>query len=405
MTRPAAVASPNPQLAGAIAAWDALPLPDKRRLAYEVASTRSEELRLAYPSLVSIGHGFKMRGETPAPPATRTRSANRPAANQRKRKSTTRPTPTGTVAQDEVVVVLTVARKWRESPTSRRRTRQGRLPKHLLAYWSTKDPDGRESRTLCAVPTDVRCGTILRTARPRSTQVRVDDNGPVTDQKGMIAFAVKLDGKDPVYGLSCHHVLAMSTRTSPPGTPAPTAVTYLRNPDATNGNRIGPLHHDWIGQLTNRPGELSLDAALCAPATPDELAALREALAGVNPSFTVKSPDAVPTLCRFVLANNRTLPGRFVAEHLTFDGIGYFPPNVNQPIQPGVLEFQIQGNRSTQGGDSGCPVLSEDGDVLVGMHLGGIDRTTTVFVLPAYEILNPLRWGRPDGSIRRVPIP
>lgn len=382
---PARTPGPDP-LGAARAAWRALSLTEQRRLAYEVVASRSEELRRAYPDLVAVGHGFRVVSETGA------RTRRGPASPGRLRAS-------GRLTS-AVCVVFTVERKWRESRTTRARSKSGRLPGHLLAFWGHTGPEGKEVRVLCAVPTDVRCGTVLRAGRPRTAQIRVDDNGPVVDQKGMIAFVVRRPDTAGVFGVSCHHVLAMSTRTAPPGRPSSGAVAYLRTAAGGNGPRIGPLNLDWIGQLTNRAGEVSFDAALCEPADAAGLVALREAVQGIQPGFTIETPDAVPPVCRFVLAGNHVLRGRFVTDHLGFDGIRYFESAARQPIQPSVLEFRILGGRSTAGGDSGCVVVSEDGTELVGMHLGGIDGTTTVFVLPVYELLNPSRWGQTGAPLQ-----
>jgi len=364
------------QQAEAEAAWENLPLEHRRRCAAELVLTRARELQLAYPDIIAIGHGFRTRGRE------RTRGLRKTVA------------PPGRVT-DEPCVVLTVGRKWRRGIVARR----GReIPAFL---WSYVEHEGRP--VLCAVPTDVRCGTELKVT-PR---LWVDDNGGggngqsglelirVTDgvhtpQKGTFCCAVQRPDSGEIFGLSCHHVLAMSTKTHPPGTPSPGQVT-LRS----TGARIGEIDFAWLGRLV-RPGiDLSFDAALCQ-VDAGARGPFRQACGAVRPT-SVLPPGPCPVDCTVMTAQNGRLRARLVMELSFFNGVGYFPSG-DQPIQPRIAEFDIVGGITTAGGDSGCAVLDSSGTMLVGMHIGGRDGTNRIFVIPAYDLVDGLNWGR-EGAL------
>ena len=104
--------------------------PEQLRLAHEAATTRSAELRLAYPGLISVGSGFRTR---------RSVAGGQPVLTR------------------EPCVIFVVAKKWK---TTGRPGDPRRLPTHLLAV---AGPDGQ--RMLCALPTDVR--PLSQYGRPR----------------------------------------------------------------------------------------------------------------------------------------------------------------------------------------------------------------------------------------------
>jgi len=363
----------DPRLGAAVAAWSSLDEAQQRRLTYELAEARADELRRAHPDLVSVGHGYRKAGQARAKSGRLLRRGG---------------------LTDEPCVVLTVGRKWPRS----RRSRAGELPAYLLAFCDQSAADGRTRRSLCTIPTDVRGADEFRGAMRQGAaegvrRIVVDRPGGWKGV-GTVACAVTVPGRDEFFGLSCYHVLVprrlYDRRTD----------DLVRSGETFRESRssqpIGTLWPGCIGCLTARRGRRSLDAALLRP---DTTSALARVCGAVRPARSTWDPSWIPRDCRFE-AEAGTLRGRFVAEHIPFSGIDYFG---SEPLatQYRILEFEMKG-RSTAAGDSGCAVLSEDGTELVGMHLGGINRTSTVFVLPSYELFLGERWA---GGIAPVLAP
>ena len=91
----------------------ALTRPEQLRLAHEAATTRSAELRLAYPGLISVGSGFRTR---------RMAAGGQPLLTR------------------EPCVIFVVANKWK---TVGRPSDPRRLPTHLLAAAGSRSTSPR----------------------------------------------------------------------------------------------------------------------------------------------------------------------------------------------------------------------------------------------------------------------
>lgn len=338
-----AVRDEDRRLADALNAWKKLRRKDQIALAATVADTRSSELVLAYPDVVSVGHGFR-------------------TTNKKGRTLTSEP-----------CVVFMVSRK------RKRVAKAKQLPTSLLAYWGTS---ASGKGTLCAVPVDIESGTdydVKPHALPRP--VCVAKAGAPT-QQGVITCAVGLStDATGVYALSCHHLLAMSTVTSPDGR-------------AATGARVSRCGHaefgglsEWTGKLVASTEGPSFDAAL-AKVDANQVGELVAAMGGTAP----KSPPAEFSIPLF--ATIRTPDGLVSVEYVqtwtSFSKIAYFssPP---QPVQGGIVEWMVTSG-SVVGGHSGSPVVSGSG-ALLGMHIAGTDTGDRAFMQPADMLLFAPNYG------------
>jgi len=381
--RRAARQSVDPQLTAALDTWAALTLEHQRQIVFELVNTRETELRLAYPEVLSIGHGFRQIT------LSRTGNIHKQAVTQ------------------EPCVILMVKRKWtntRKTPAMLKRA----LPKHLWAFCDVRAGRGKSARTtrrLCAVPTDIISATDYR-ARPRDAPdptsigelVRASDtSGTRPSANGSLTVGIRAKGLPGLFALSCHHFLAMSKGFN--GQPVAAATLALQNGDA-----LGALSQ-YLGKII-RPSEGgSLDAAL---ATVTDAAALRLALGSNLPSSALEFGELPPVTVQVIAPKSisgQPLPAAFVAAHKGFDRIRYFSSGP-QPTQATVYEYQITApnTESTKPGDSGCAVLNDFGNRFIGMHIGGVEKIKTIssrriFILPSYLLLNPDNFGLPTSSM------
>ena len=140
-----------------------------------------------------------------------------------------------------------------------------------------------------------------------------------------------------------------------------------------------------------------LDAALIPIHVTVQAAALA-AVPGPRPACHATDGPAPDSLCS-VHTSAGTLAARVVRTHPSFDRLR------GQPALHDVLELLLLNphtrsvrHPTTRPGDSGCPILSTDGRTFLGMHLGGIDGTTTIFAHPASALMNKAAWAQcPDG--------
>lgn len=371
----------------AATAWTALTSQQQQRLAWEAASSRADELRRAFPSLVAIGAGFRVKNES-SPTA------------QKRRKARNAGDSAGELTQ-EPCVVFTVARKWKpRSQGADRRSRPGELPKCLFAY--VDDAASTGGRRLVSIPTDVRDRRAGR-ARPLTGQrglIAARHEG-MDGELGILTCAVRLPGRPGFFAMGAHHVLAMSLETNPPGVAVDSAQIILR---ATN-SEIGSLILSPIGSLL--PGEIGFDAALAEVSAPDPAAVLRDATGGMRASDYWRDPGAFPTKCHVLVGPPDTfLTADFVQRRVVFGDeageIVYFGGSLPEPIHPVMLELWINSDapRTTEPGESGCPVVTDDEQRLVGMHIGGIrPPSRTIWVIPATELFLASRWDLPSSPV------
>ncbi|OYV02367.1 MAG: hypothetical protein CFE45_00655 [Burkholderiales bacterium PBB5] len=342
------------------------------RLAHEAATTRSAELKLAYPGLVSIGSGFRTR---------RAYVGGKPQLTR------------------EPCVIFVVAKKWK---TKGRPGDPRRLPAFLLAV---AGPD--EQRILCAVPTDVRPLSQYGRPRPRAGGnlvpmpfgILVERAGDPALVRGVAACGVQRPAQPgTVFAMSCRHVLSRSLR------------------DA-NGNQTS------LGVLLNRPDLPSVGATLAVrgdlvagPAFSfdaqlmeiGDSTGLKRAMAGLK--FTASNAylhDPGDVGLGFWIATGRAQAnGRraFVWVDYTGTVVDFEMPYRlgNGTVVRVRHELVLHGISESllMEGDSGSPaVRNQDGREMMGMYLGG--QGNEAYVLPAWQLMNPrnlgvsneLRWG------------
>jgi hypothetical protein len=339
----------------AILCWQESLTPEEQvAVLNEVVLTRGKELRLAYPDIMALGHGVRtvtMRG---------------------KRK-----------ILDEQCVVFMVRRKWDSEPkTMQKRAR--RLPGHLMAYCST-----RTGRQMCAIPTNVESGHRYKKVKPHRQYV-IARNPPITAQQGVFCCAVRIPGIAAEFGLSCHHVLAMSTQTNPPGSPASGAQVSPAGSQASMGALSA------MGQLVPDSEVVSIDAALARIA---DMGAFALAIGGNPTTFWDRSstinqcwvqcppPGSVSELG----APTGTVSANYVNTFFDYSGITYFKSGT-QPCQKVVIELQFNSSPSPKAGDSGSPVVDQNG-MLLGMYIAGSDDGTLGFMLPADVLMSGVNYG------------
>jgi hypothetical protein len=362
------------------AVWIRLSPRQQQRLAWETASSRAHELGLAYPSVVAVGAGYRVKNEP-------TRESRKRRARSMKIEITGEP-----------CVILTVTRKWKKKPSATTvKPRRGEIPKCFIAY--AEDPDDPQRRVAVAVPTDVREREPGR-ARPRAGDrgLIVARRAGFDSHRGILACIVKLPGRDGLFGIGAHHVLAMSIAD---GIPVDAADIVLRS----NNSYIGRLAESPIGSI--RPGQIAFDAALAEIHTGVGLPALRRATGNMTATDYWNDPGAFPEECLVLVGPPETqLKARFVQRRVIFgdtrDEVVYFRGRGLQPLHPVMLEFHVSENerRSTLAGESGCPIVTADRSTLVAMHIGGVDPPSRIiWAIPSTELFLPSRWNLPLAPV------
>lgn len=357
--------------------WNQLSSAQQQQLAWEVASSRAHELRLAYPSLVAIGAGYRIRNEP-------TREVRKRAGRLPKM-----------VITDEPCVIFTVAKKWKKPRVARgSKERTGAMPKCLLAY--TDDPTVPGRRVIAAVPTDVRERQSAHARQGTAARgLIVAQSVGRPPHFGILACAVTLPGRSGMFAIGAHHVLAMSITN---GIPVNDAEILLRGSGSSDESRIGSLVTDPIGSIS--PGQVAFDAALVSIDDGVTAEVLREATGGMTANDYWRDSGAFPRDCR-VLVGTRERPLRavFTQRRVVFgdtgDEIVYFKGLRQQPIHPVMLEFHVdpQEARSTLPGESGCPIVTADGSTFVAMHIGGVQEPSKViWAIPSTELFLASRW-------------
>jgi len=342
------------ELRAARQVWSELSPDQQWSVAEEVVRTRAGELRLAYPDIVSIGHGHASRGHGAA-----------------RRFGT------------EVAVCLMVRKKW--SATSRLRASARALPKLLLACCSL----GGE-RQLCAVPTDVAAADDYKAVRPhQGGSALVEADAPLGGERGVIGCVVKVPGGgDQYFALGCLHVLALAAEYYPEYPPGATLSL------ASNAAAMGALS-GYLGVLQEAP-ELSFDAALAAVSNRQ---VLNQAAIKPRPGSFAMSPGQVPDGYDIWTGNGPISVLKQVVwgpEHpLPYELGG----GIVQVVHTAVIESETPQGAPTTHGDSGSPVVSSDGQMLLGMHIAGDG--TAAFMIPAYELLRCDNYigGLPSGQL------
>lgn len=352
-------------LVDAVDAWESLDVEAQRTLTFEIARARADELRLAYPALVGVASGFRTRG--------------RWGESGDRRKVETEP-----------CVVLMVKRKWVKKPKSAS-ARQKELPRFLHAFCDGRDGK-KVVRRACVVPVDIveagdHVGT-LRSGRAERSRVYDDAKPPGRESEfGSIAAIVRSSQLDERFVLTCHHFGAMSRAYN--GVPIAGSSMFL---DGKEGEGTYAGLSGYLGQIVEQPA-YSLDGALLRPRT-EKMDVVRRALGPERPTTPWSSLWNPPTVVRVVVSDKRSpIEARFVIRHPDFEGLKYFTDGRRQPLHVEMWEYDVVGSPSTREGDSGCAVLSGDYGYFVGMHLGGVNDSNRIFVLPAYLCLEASSYG------------
>ena len=156
--------------------WDLLDRRGQLAIAEEIVRARARELCRAYPNVVNVSFGHRRR---------------RHAASCRHR------------VVEQICVRFLVSRKWRKG-----RDGAGEIPKRLLTFCSLAG-----KRELCAVPTDVEDATPHLRVRAQGMQIAATWEG-ISDWGALTCAVRRNTVPDRIYGLSCRHVLSVSTRFS-----------------------------------------------------------------------------------------------------------------------------------------------------------------------------------------------
>lgn len=344
------------RLNDARAAWDALSLDEQLEAVEMILDTRSDELRAAYRGVVGFGVGYR----------TRQRGKIRKVV-------------------EEVCLAFIVKKKMRGKPA---KTASGLVPKHVFTHWLI---DGEPA--LCAVPTDVECATEYEFATGAAMTSKVTAKSGSKRVGGAVCCVVKSpNNPSRLYAIGCHHVFAMSKRMAE--VPEEVVVSL----DNTKETRVGTLSHHGVIQ----PGAGSFDGAMVLIDAGVKLHTAR------NLPSTTRFARRLTQLPKHQEARIRT-PGGVVSakvvrrvHELRFENADQLrkaykrrPPIVMR----GLYELMVHGNRNTAGGDSGSPVYSQTGLVLLGMHIGGNKNgARKTFMIPAFELLRTKNYRFPSAE-------
>jgi hypothetical protein len=329
--------------------WENLPPAEQLALAIEIARTRELELRLAYRDIVSVGAGYASKGR-----------------GQRRQ------------FKDIVCVKFMVAKKWPKKSPRKKSPRA--LPRHLWCYASING-----ERVLCAAPTDIACGTDYAKVKPHSASdlISAQTADGIGGEQGVITCAVQIPGDaQNLYALSCLHVFGLTASYWP----------ALPSVTVTNGNgaviaQSSPYHGAIVDNVPN-----SCDAAL---ALATNSAGVLQAIAAPRPRLSAQSETQLPNAFNICTARGNIAaakPTLWVGAQLA---LPYpTPSGTLQVSQPEVVESSA----ATQDGDSGSPVVSLDGNLLLGMHIAGDGQRA--FMIPIYDLLRTDNYqGLPGGQI------
>lgn len=185
---------------------------------------------------------------------------------------------------------------------------------------------------------------------------------------GAICCLVKVDGKPGLHMLSCHHVLTLAEHVG--ACRAASDATVF----TPNGQRIGELAEN--ASLT--PGVASqVDAAI---ALIDEGADVTWRHSGMQPLSVNMGESEPPRSCTVYAPDGSLIPARFNKSfpdtHIKFPNCGL--------IRIDCYKFDAR----TRSGDSGSPILSENG-TLQAMHFWGDDGGTFSLAIPAGYLFSP----------------
>lgn len=386
----ASVTMPDPELAEAIARFEALDdLVARMLLAQEIARTRQAELTLAYDNVVAVASGFRTR-----------------------RDDSGRERPTR-----EPCVVFVVRNKW----SAKRRTMQC-IPGHLLTYGTVEG-----CRALLAVPTDVRQESAFVDVRPHGPSAVTIEQGAEAGTGTLTCMAEFLDARQAPTRrlLSALHVLSISVDSGAAALPSGARVSTRNTLPVTRFATSSPVG----GHLAPSPA-ISFDAQLAIPdadPSPDAARALADVAFDEAQPFAADY-DALLRLVaqdlpiEIVVPTNHDgfqggprarigatfgahlLPGLSIPYVFRFDGsIGEWEVQHRE-----LLQFTPLGGGKTLPGDSGSAIvcwLTDTTCCLLGMHIAGHEIEGFSYAIPAWQLFDPRNYaGTLDGASRFRPV-
>ncbi len=336
--------------------WDSLTINEQVQLVSNVVESRDEELQHAYRDNVeSVFFSYKRGGESQRPGTT--------------------PCVTFALRPDH--------RKWQPGKPLTARMRGQAIPRWLLGYVGSKN-----DRFVCTIPTDVveSIATIphVQTTGPESVEVfsRSVQSGRF-GERGVIAARIRL-GTDPErFALSCLHVFGILSQNG--GNIARDAIIH-----SSTGKRIARLEK-W-GTL--EPFRVARDVSLAR--IEDDFGVLAT-LALPKPMHHVICIEEIQFMRKYDIWTARGKKPAQYFEYLTS----------KKPLPRRKFRYDSSNNVSyldnvvvsdtlgppTVGGDSGSPVISQDGETFVGMHIVGIENAGKSYMIPAYELLKSEYYG------------
>jgi len=335
--RAAALRRSTPGAREAAAAFDALPAEQKWTIITEIIVSRAGELLRAYPDALDVMAGHR-----------------------RRRRGSGR----GRLVPEPCLKFL-VSRKW---PRGKRGPHARRIPERVLAFG---DVEGQ--RRLLAVRTDVESTGARVGVRAQGAPVVVEWKGAHT--RGALACALRRSSTgETLFGMGCRHVLSLA-QSFPTSNPVNLPVGL----DAPAGAVVGATRRI-AGLLREAENGPSFDAQLLEVTNVD---AFRVALAGLGAS-TVGSDGIPPD--RFVILTPRGPIGA------TFSAVVRDRPVYTvgtRRIQHEIL-FESEPDQATGEGASGSPVVTEDGTVLLGMHVAGTgaQQPPLAYMIPAEKLFD-----------------
>lgn len=368
------------ELRAARAAYASLPLATQLRLVEEVVEARSHDFVHYFDNVVAVHAGVRRRRDK----------------NGRERLGKT------------PCVIFVVRNKW---PTPEHGRTGQRLPSELLTH---ADIDGQ--RRICAIPTDVQHAEPLARVRDQAlTAIQVPVQGSTARATGTLAWPLRVGNQ--VVVLAPLHVMSPLPDLQSGGRRAGAGVHAV---DAQGQPQGGPPFLTTLnagGRLMPWPA-LSFDAQLAAindsgsvgnafrgvrfSASRPFLRSVAEVLqASTGAGLQILVPDNLPKLGGVARGPLPAGYSRNITKDtpLVYRVAGGLTAFVAHSL---VIELQVKLGNRTLDGDSGSAVVTPaaDGFTLAGMHIAGNSDTGLSFMLPAWQLFDPLFYQSiADGSI------
>jgi hypothetical protein len=326
----------------AVRAFRTLPLRRQLTLVEEIVATRRQELCRAFPDVANIAEGFRHRG----------------SVTRRTRRIVREPCVTFVVA---------------EKKARRRVDPDDRVPSHLLTYGSV----GR-TRVLYAVPTDVEDGRERAAVRPHgpveSIEVATTGTTAAVGAIGCVITRTTAAARIP-YAMSCKHVFSLSKK--------------LGVGEVVGARIAIEQDSDPIGETLRVSGRLSDVDEFCLDSQLAEVLhekALVRAIGVARPTRWAKTKtDILQQTSYVILTPRRRLvarPKEIAAGYvIDYEHAGLHAVRHRQVVLSTT-------NDPPEGGDSGSPVVTTDGRMLLGMHIAGNEDTGLCVMIPAWALLS-----------------